>query len=238
MRLTNIAGAAQAVHPLAPPDTSSPRATLNTFLDEMNKAVGRIQVWPQRPGHGVSLIALCAASISMRNRRPSGLSWGSILHCTSRKPSIGSDIPPLDEIPDAKTVETQKLTSWTLPYTEITIAAVKDGPAGPRFLFSPETVKRSEEFYDKVRNLPYKPGAQGALYEQLTSSAGPIVPKELMDRLPRWSKAEIFGQTVWQWTGLILYLLVGAWVVMLIYRCVRKALGILDTKLNSTLTIR
>ena len=35
----NIAGAAQAVHPLAPPDTSSPRATLNTFLEEMNKAV-------------------------------------------------------------------------------------------------------------------------------------------------------------------------------------------------------
>ena len=33
------AEAAQTLHPLAPPDTSSPRATLNTFLNEMNKAV-------------------------------------------------------------------------------------------------------------------------------------------------------------------------------------------------------
>jgi len=33
------AEAAQTPHPLAPPDTSSPRATLNTFLNEMNKAV-------------------------------------------------------------------------------------------------------------------------------------------------------------------------------------------------------
>ena len=32
-------GAAQAFYPLAPPDTSSPNATLNTFLNEMNKAV-------------------------------------------------------------------------------------------------------------------------------------------------------------------------------------------------------
>lgn len=31
-------GAAQGVHPLAPPDTSSPRATLKTFLDNMNNA--------------------------------------------------------------------------------------------------------------------------------------------------------------------------------------------------------
>ena len=40
------------------------------------------------------------------------------------------DIPPLEEIPDAKTIETEKLTSWTLPYTEITVAAVKNGPSG------------------------------------------------------------------------------------------------------------
>ena len=36
-------------------------------------------------------------------------------------------VPPLEEVPDAKTSETEKLTSWTIPYTEITIAAVKGG---------------------------------------------------------------------------------------------------------------
>jgi len=48
--------------------------------------------------------------------------------------------------------------------------------------------------------------------------------------------AAIFGQAVWQWTGLILYFLVGAGVVLLAFRFFLKALGILDVKLNSSLT--
>ncbi|MGO9567331.1 MAG: hypothetical protein ACLP5H_07315 [Desulfomonilaceae bacterium] len=230
----NIAGAAQAVHPLAPPDTSSPRATLNTFLNEMNKAVEAY-----RTGHRDQAFGFLDRAVRCLNldaeppaiRPVLGLYTALYLKETLDR----IDIPPVEEIPDAKTVATEKLTSWTLPYTEITIAAVKDAPAGGQFLFSPETVKRSEQFYNKVRNLPYKPGAEGALYEQLTASAGPIVPKELMDQLPPWSRTVIFGQTVWQWIGLILYFLVGAWAVMLIYRCVRKALGILDARLNSAL---
>jgi len=99
-----------------------------------------------------------------------------------------SDIPPFEEIPDAKAVEAQKLSSWTIPYTEITIAVAKDAPAGSGFLFTAETVEKSEQFFDKVKSLPYKPGAQGAFYERLSSSAGPIVSKELMDRMPRLVK--------------------------------------------------
>jgi MscS family membrane protein len=57
-----------------------------------------------------------------------------------------------------------------------------------------------------------------------------------MDRLPGWSRAEIFGQSVWQWIGLILYFLVGAGIVLLTYRCIQKALGILDAKFNLSLS--
>ncbi len=230
----SVAVAAQAIHPLAPPDTSSPRATLNTFLDEMNKAVESYRAGHRDQARGfldraVRCLNLDTAPPAIRPV----LGLYSALYLKETLDRI--EIPPEDEIPDAKTVATEKLTSWTLPYTEITITAVKDAPTGGQFVFSPETVKSSEQFYDKVRNLPYKPGAEGALYEQLTASAGPIVPKELMDRLPPWSRAVIFGQTVWQWIGLILYFLVGAWAVMLIYRCVRKALGILDARFNSSL---
>ena len=38
-------------------------------------------------------------------------------------------IPPVDEIPDKKDVKADKLDSWTIPHTEITIAVVKKGPA-------------------------------------------------------------------------------------------------------------
>ena len=129
-----------------------------------------------------------------------------------------------------------KLTGWTLPYTEITIAAVKDGPMGPRFLFSPETVARAEEFYNKVLSLPYKPGAEGALVDQLSSSAGLIATKKIMDRLPVWLKVEIVGEAVWQWIGLILYLLFTVAALLITYRYVRKGLNLLDTRLHSNFT--
>ncbi len=231
---TTVYGA-EALHPLAPPDISSPRAMLNTFLNEMNKAVDTYKA-----GHRDQARAFLDRAVRCLNLdaeppalRPV-LGLYAALHLKETLDRI--DVPPLEEVPDAKTVETDKLIGWTIPYTEITIAAVKNGPSGARFLFSPDTVKRSEEFYDKVRNLPYKPGAQGALYEQLTSSAGPFVSKELMDRLPGWSQALILGQTVWQWLGLILYFLVGAGIMLFTYRCVQIALGILDAKFNLSLS--
>jgi MscS family membrane protein len=231
---TTVHGA-EALHPLAPPDTSSPRATLNTFLNEMNKAVDAYKA-----GHRDQARAFLDRGVRCLNldAEPPALKpvLGLYAALYLKETLDRIDIPPLEEVPDAKTIETEKLTGWTIPYTEITVAAVKNGPSGARFLFSPDTVKRSEKFYDKVRNLPYKPGAQGALYEQVTSSAGPLVSKELMDRLPLWSRAQIFGQTVWQWLGLILYFLVGAGIVLLVYRCAQKALGILDAKFNLSLS--
>ncbi|MBI4962409.1 MAG: mechanosensitive ion channel [Desulfomonile tiedjei] len=145
------------------------------------------------------------------------------------------EIPPSDQIPDAKAVETDKLTIWSLPYTEIAISAVKDEYGGERFLFTPDTVKRSEEFYNKVKNLPYKPGAQGALLAQLASSAGPIIPKGLMDRLPQWSKSEIHGQALWQWMGLLLYFIIGVAAMWFIHRVGCGMLGVLDARLQSSL---
>jgi MscS family membrane protein len=230
----NAADAAQAVHPLAPPDTSSPRATLSTFLDEMNKAVEAYKSGNR--DQALAFLDRAVRCLNLDSEPPAirpVLGFYTALYLKETLDRIY--IPPLEEIPDTKAVETRKLTSWTIPYTEITIEAAKDGPAGGQFLFSPYTVKKSQEFFYKVVNLPYKPGAEGALFQQLSTSAGPIGTKEIIDRLPRWARAEIFGQAVWQWIGLILYFLVTVGAVLLTYRYARKALGILDGKLNSNL---
>jgi len=231
----NAAESAPDLHPLAPPDTSSPRATLNTFLNEMNKAVGaykagerdQARVFLNRAESCLNLDTEPQAIKSM-------LGVYSALYLKETLDRIY--VPPPEEIPDTKTDESQKLTGWTLPYTEITIAAVKDGPMGPRFLFSPETVARAEEFYNKVLSLPYKPGAEGALVDQLSSSAGLIATKKIMDRLPVWLKVEIVGEAVWQWIGLILYLLFTVAALLITYRYVRKGLNLLDTRLHSNFT--
>jgi len=226
---------AEALYPLARPDTSSPRATLKSFLDEMNKAVAAYKAG--QPDHFLASLNLAERCLNFDGEpqaiRPV-LGLYTVLYLKETLDRM--PMPPLEEIPDAKTVETQKLASWTLPHTEITIAVAKDGPASGEFRFSPDTVKRSQEFYKKVRNLPYRPGAEGALFDQLTSTVGINVPKEVMDWLPGWSRAEIFGQTLWQWLGLILYFLVGVCVAMLIYKSVRKALGILDARFNTSLS--
>ena len=230
----DTSGAAQTLHPLEPPDRSSPRATLNTFLSEMNQAVASY-----KGGHRDEALAFLERAGRCLNLEKEPLAIRHIIGFYTAlylKETLDRiEIPPLEEIPDTKAVETEKLTSWTLPYTEITIAAVKDGPGGGGFLFTPDTVKKSEEFFNKVENLPYKPGAVGALYAKLASSAGPIIPKELMDRLPQWSKGEIHGQALWQWTGLVLYFMIGMASMWFIHRFGCGALGVLDARLDSSL---
>ena len=219
---------------MAPPDRSSPRATVKTFLDEMNQAVEAYKAGHKDDARAI--LARAGRCLNLEKEPPAIrqiLGFYSAIYLKETLDRI--ELPPFEEIPDAKVVETQKLTSWTVPYTEITVAASKDSPAGEVFLFTPYTVKRSEEFFNKVKNLPYKPAATGALYEELTSSAGPIIPRELMDRLPRWSKKEILGQALWQWTGLALYIIVGAVAMLFAQAYGSKALGILDARFASNL---
>jgi MscS family membrane protein len=120
-----------------------------------------------------------------------------------------------------------------VPHTEITIAAAKDASSLGQFLFTSETVIRSEEFYNQVKNLPYRPDkAGGTVFEELSAESGLVVLNKLVSRLPRWAKAEIAGQSVWQWSGLALYFLFGLSAVLLLYRYGGEVLGLLDKRLD------
>jgi MscS family membrane protein len=223
------------LHPLAPPDTSSPRATLQTFLDEMNKAVELFKT-----GHrhqAFNTMRRVERCLNLEAEPPAiRLVLGFYAALCLKETLDRIEIPPFEDIPDSKVVEAQKLSSWTVPYTEITMAAVDDGPAGRKFLFTPDTLSHSADFYRKVQNLPYKPGASGALYERLSSTAGPMIPKQIMDLVPRWAQAMVLGQALWQWLGLVLYVAVGGAAVLLVHRCAGGALGLIDAKIDSDLT--
>ncbi len=230
----DLASANEVLHPLAPPDRSSPRATVKTFLDEMNLAVGAYKA-----GHRKKARAFLDRATRCLNltKEPSAIrsviGFYAAIYLKETLDRI--EIPPLEEIPDTQAVESDKLTGWTLSYTEITIAAVKDESGGETFLFTPDTVMRSEEFFNKVKKLPHKPGAAGALFAQLVSSAGPIIPKELMDGLPQWSRTRIHGQALWQWMGLVLYFILGVAAMWLLHRVGSGVLGVLDTRFESNL---
>lgn len=148
------------------------------------------------------------------------------------------EIPPDDEIPDAKAVKSERLSSWTVPYTQITISGVKDGQSVDRFLFTSDTVKHAEKYYNVVKKLPYTAGSGGgALVGQLRTAGSLIIPQAFIDRLPDWAKAEFYGQAVWQWIGLILYAFIGAGAVLVLYEGSSTALGILDQKFHWNLKL-
>jgi MscS family membrane protein len=227
--------AGQPIHPLAPPDTSSPRATLKTFLDTVNDAV---HVYKAGRRDEARALAYRAARCLNLEKEPPALRDMMALYVTLylKETLDRIEIPPDDEIPDAKAIRTEKISSWTIPYTEITIALVKDGSSVQRFLFTSDTVRNAEQYYNEVKHLPYRPqSGGGALLEHFRASGSLIVSKAFIDRLPDWARTEIYGQDVWQWIGLILFFCAAAAIIWFLYKCGSGVLASLDTKFGSNL---
>jgi MscS family membrane protein len=130
-------------------------------------------------------------------------------------------LPPFDAIPGAATateggetgpMATSEVVRWTVPYTEITIARVEEGPRKGEYLFTPETVAGLRGYYQKVRELPYRAGASEGFYEHVHTAPGLLPPKwfDWIRGLPNWTKAMFWGQAVWQWMALTLAMVLAA----------------------------
>jgi MscS family membrane protein len=221
------------VNPLASPDRSSPRATLKTFVDSMN---GAIQAF--KNGHldqAKSLIVPALECLNLEKEPPAlkhAIGMDAALYLKEVLDRI--EMPSDGEIPDSKAVQADSISRWTIPYTQITIAAVEQDESTKNFLFTPKTVENADKFYNQVKNLPYRPGSgQGALLEQIISSGGWVIPRAFITSLPSSAKITILNQALWQWVGLALYLVIGLIVVFFIHNYGGKALDWLDSKLRS-----
>ncbi len=225
----------QSVYPLEPPDRSSPRATLRTFLDSMNRAVEAFKNGKRNDAK--RLIEPALQCLSLEKEPPAlrrFIGMDSALYLKEVLDRV--EIPTEQEIPDAEAARKEHISRWTIPHTEITIALSEAKTSTGQFLFTEDTVTNSGNFYQKVRELPYRPGTgQGALYEQIVSSAGWMIPHELPAGLPGWAKLTIRGQALWQWIGFALYIIIGLGAVFLIHRYGGKALGGLDSRFGSNL---
>ncbi len=226
--------------PLAPPDTSSPQATLRTFVENVNGGhrilMAAYEQYLKEPGMlpstSVSEQAKQAKIVVRRAERtlnlskiPSRLKQDVAVEGTLMLKEILDriEVPPYTKIPDAEAVAAdQDLSGWTLPDTEIHIVKVEEGPRAGEFLFSPETVARLGEFYQKVQQLPYKPGATAGFYQFYISTPGRLLPLKWFQSWPSWLNAFYWGQTLWQWIGLSISLLIAFWVS---YWSFRRELG-------------
>jgi MscS family membrane protein len=210
-------------HPLAPPDLSSPRATLSHFLTHMDRVYARWKADDSTDDERAERAAIAriaqeffdlhdiAPSVRRNVGRETAVYMKEILDRI--------DLPPWEQIPDAQMVAAKDgFDQWTVPETEITLVRLAEGLHKGQWVFSSETDERAPEFYRLVEHLPYKPGASDGLYRLFVSQPGWMIPRSLIHALPDWMHTRHGGQAIWQWCALVLTLLVTAAAMVVIYR--------------------
>jgi MscS family membrane protein len=199
-------------YPLEPPNTSSPRDTLRSFLRYVNEA---IQSWRTEAD---PVLINDAARRAMRCLDLSGLPPAVRDELGVEKALLLKEILDRIELPDFEAIPDQEqvaadenLESWVIPRTELTIARITEGPLKGEFLFNAATVEQLDHFYALSEHLPYKPDAAIGIYEEVVRSPGPWLPRRWADALPDWSREVLLEEAVWQWIalGLVLALFAG-----------------------------
>lgn len=214
----------QVENPLAPADTSSPRATLNDFVSNIGKAAKAWETnapWQTVKHYGdLAFRAFDFSQLPRENRLVRELE--SVLYLKEILDRI--DLPPAESIPGEAEVndEAKPITRWSIPQTSITIAKMTDGPRAGEFLFTADTVEQLQDLYQSAKHLPYKPGAAERILERFLHSPGVLVPHAVNMALPQWSRTLVFGEAIWQWLALVL-ILTGAWLLIrLLLHCGRQ----------------
>jgi len=220
--------AQSAAYPLEPAVTSSPRETFQTFLhsEEAMWALVLGEGSDERSADGfqklMELDARAKRTLDLHGVAPEARKQtadDAAVHLYEVLMRL--ELPPFDQIPGDEEIEAGvELERWTLPHTEITVHRVTDGPREGEYLFSPETVGRVEEFYKRVKELPYrrKPPIEH-VDSFLQVYGGWDIPISSIDSLPRWMRNVAWGQALWKWGvlvgafGIVLILLIGAYRV-------------------------
>jgi MscS family membrane protein len=211
-------------HPLAPPELTSPRDTLRSFMTLMDNAYQRWKTEGRtyanraeraaiaRMAHQFFDLSDIAPSVRNNVGRETAVFMKEVLDRI--------ELPPWEEIPDEATIDAKPggLNRWTIPHTEITLVRLKEGIHEGNWVFNSETDERAPEFYEQVKQMPYKPGASEGLYQLFVSEPGWMIPRSLINALPGWMQLRPGGQAIWQWCALVLTLLVTAVLMVLIFR--------------------
>jgi len=229
-----LAGTARAQHPLEPVDTSSPRATMTSFLALTEEGARRYSEYRDSPSPATEnallrftqkargLLDLSQVPAAAR-REVGGETFVLLWEVIARL-----ELPDLAAIPDvpADKEGDEKVgqpTRWRIPGTEITIAQVEKGPRAGEFLFSPNTVERARLFYEAARELPYlRPMPSENLVRTAQSLTGWMIPMAWVEALPGWAKTPILGQVLWKWFAVLLLFGLALGAVIAVFRWGRR----------------
>lgn len=214
-------------HPLLPADISSPRATFDSFmkncdiayrlLKEKGRSSGDEQTRMQAT-EAVRNIERCMDLSKVGEFRRDDVTKEAAVSLKEVFDRI--ELPPERKIPDREDMmrkDGSLIESWTFPNTEITFHLIKDGPLAGSYQFTPDTVARAGEFYQRVAFMPYKEGATKGFATYYFTSPESKWLARLVNTLPAVAWERTHGQTVWQWAGLVIVLLLTAALMAALY---------------------
>ncbi|MEM9366138.1 MAG: mechanosensitive ion channel family protein [Planctomycetota bacterium] len=221
---------AQIKHLDGAADTSSPRATLVSFIESCNELYRLISELEYYDRHGERY-----RHLGMR-----------VLDCidTTGLPAYAKEdrasevavclkeildrveIPDLDSIPDSDAIERmggiEKVSRCRIPGTRITIARVDSGPQKYEYLFSPGTVDRAVDYFETMRSQPYRvegPSTTPDLYRWYMSAPGhPSIARVIRGLPDRFRYGHLMGLSAWKWPGVVLLVIVGSILMAFLYR--------------------
>ena len=224
---------AWAQNPLEPLDTSSPRATLQSFLaitDTIGQSYNRYRESPsastqketqQHMRRAISLLDLSAVPPAA-HREVGGESVILLWEVIARM-----ELPDLADVPGATTeteagAEITLPSRWRIPHTGIAIAMVTEGLHTGEYLFSPGTVKNIREYYELTQSLPYqRPMPSKNLYYSMQRLTGWLIPVMWVESLPDWSRLLVLDQALWKWIIELLLITVVAVLIVVLYKIAR-----------------
>lgn len=216
--------------PLAPLDMSSPQATLGSFTATIDRVAANFKD-PNRDRsvrqENARLIQLVLGCLDLSATPP------SLVETEGREAAVHLKevldripLPPRAAVPDAAAAKTAAIDRWRLPGTEIALVRLTTGPRAGDFVFSTDSVARAEEFFERVRHLPYRADAGSpGLFDAYVQLGGWMIPESFLRRLPAWAHATIGGETVWQWLATALLVLAAAGMVAVAARIRIHAAG-------------
>jgi len=170
---------------LKPIDNTTPRSTLNGFLDSVNRAYAMVMETNAALKADPPKITVKEArnvekmALNLMNRAVNTLDLSKIPQAIRNDVGIESVLqlkeildrmmlPLLDSVPDMDMVmaERDRLSKtalgntrpvrWRIPNTSIEIVEMMEGLQKGNYLFSASTVKSLADMYQKVRDLPYR----------------------------------------------------------------------------------
>lgn len=230
---------AWAQNPLEPADTSSPYATLKSFLAITDAAGQSYNRYRESPGPD-----------TLKETRQHMVKAASLLDLSDIPPAAHHEVASetvillweviarqelndLNEVPGApKEAEAESGTEidtetevtlpsrWRIPHTGIVIAQVMEGERTGEYLFSPGTMERVRDYYELIQSLPYqRPMPSKNLYHSLQHITGWMIPVMWVESLPDWSKVIVFDQVLWKWivelllAGLVITLIIVLYII-------------------------